>query len=348
MSLRLLSNFFRMALDNASGHPPIYSPVRTSLYVTHRCNLNCEYCDNGSGHSFPKDPIPEMDTKEVIKVLKIIRKENDVITLTGGEPTVRRDIVDILKAITDLKFRFVSINTNGVLAREKKEIFDHLNFVLVSFDTFNEERSDKRWRASKGTTEKVKKNIEWLIHLRKKKGFKLLINSVIAPENIKDVYEIMRYCDMNRITFSTGPAIDRYYPNESLPGNPEYIALMNEIIRRKKKGQKILGTVKSYKTMRDFSKFKCFPTGVLRINPSGDLIFPCNRLKQKGPSLLKAGSVKEAIRIAYDKYGYQPLDCDNRCHFRCYIDNSLKTRYPLIVIPEGFFRTRGMLRNALR
>lgn len=347
MSLILLRNYLRTIVDNARDRPPIFSPMLTCIYITHRCNLRCVYCDDGSGRSFPEDKKSELDTAQMIEVLRIVRKEYDVLSITGGEPTMRDDIIEILAATKELKFRQVLMNTNAILAREKSEMFDYLDTVMVSLDSLNEKLSDRLWRAPDGTTKIVKENIEWLMELRKEKGFNLGINTVIIPENIPDVYEIMKYCDKNRVTFAPGPAIDRFYPMEGLRDNPDYIRLMNHVIDMKRKGHKILGTEQCFSHERDFAKFKCIPMTVSRIQPDGNLLFPCNRLRQLGGNVLETGSIKESIRIGYEKHGYPP-ECDNRCHLMCYVDISLIVTNPLLCVLDGIYRTRCMFRNAFK
>jgi len=346
MSFVLLRNYAKMVLEYWAGRPPIFSPMLTSVYLTHRCNLNCVYCDDGSGNSFPEHLLPELDTAGIVEILRIVRKDHDVISFTGGEPSVRDDIVEILAAARKLGFKDIMLNTNAVLAREKSGMFDYVDTVMVSFDSLNEEFSDRLWRAPAGTTATVRKNIEWLSGLRREKKFKLAVNTVIVPENIAGVYEVMDFCLSRGITFIPGPAMDRFYPFPSLAGNPAYIRLMNRIIEAKKNGDDILGTVQCFTHERDFSKFDCVPLTVARIQPNGDVLFPCNRLRQIGGNILETGSLKEAIRIGYKRHGYPR--CDNRCHLICYLDLSLIVRNPLLCLFDGFHRARGFFGGAGR
>ncbi|MCP4603974.1 MAG: radical SAM protein [Proteobacteria bacterium] len=75
-------------------------PLFAGIELTHRCNLNCPHC-----YVPPNDIIQELLTDEIINLLDQLA-EMGVITLTfsGGEPTVRSDLFDIIKAAVDRRF----------------------------------------------------------------------------------------------------------------------------------------------------------------------------------------------------------------------------------------------------
>lgn len=83
--------------------------------ATPRCNLNCKFCYN----VWKKDldyPRGEMDTARATKLLARVIKESacEVITITGGEPFVRKDIPEICSFLRACGVR-ITIITNGTL-----------------------------------------------------------------------------------------------------------------------------------------------------------------------------------------------------------------------------------------
>ena len=78
-----------------TGREPI-RPLLFSYYVTHRCDLGCRYCCDGDGKRFKEDPVPELDTADVRRLLSILRQGGDTLDITGGEPLVRDDLEEIL------------------------------------------------------------------------------------------------------------------------------------------------------------------------------------------------------------------------------------------------------------
>lgn len=96
--------FFRWGYEQEYAHA--YSHL--VLPVTYRCNLSCKYCYTLSNADFdlPGDrPFEEM--------AKIIDGFDGNVTLIGGEPTVRGDIMDLIRRAKARRRRKVSLGTNG-------------------------------------------------------------------------------------------------------------------------------------------------------------------------------------------------------------------------------------------
>ena len=73
------------------------------------CNDNCWHCFLPM-NEFKRD----LTTEQVISVLEKARKEGvDIIALTGGEPTIRKDIFEIVEYANGLGFERIEIQTNG-------------------------------------------------------------------------------------------------------------------------------------------------------------------------------------------------------------------------------------------
>src|SRR3981081_2464377 len=70
----------------------VVAPYAVTFYVTHKCNLACSYCTQKEPDVFSE----ELDTADTIQLLRRIRKETDSIVITGGEPTLRSDIEEIV------------------------------------------------------------------------------------------------------------------------------------------------------------------------------------------------------------------------------------------------------------
>lgn len=114
--------------------------------VTDRCNFRCVYC-------MPPEGVEALSHEQVIRyeeLLHIIRLFAEIgirhIRLTGGEPTVRRGIVSLMKEVHDLPgIESVSMTTNGLLLPQMlPDLIDAgLDAVNISIDTLKPERFDK-------------------------------------------------------------------------------------------------------------------------------------------------------------------------------------------------------------
>ena len=128
--MSLIDNFGRVHRD-----------LRVSL--TDRCSLRCTYC---MPHDFNKWLPAEtlLTTQELIKIIEIAVSQGITeVRLTGGEPLLRPDIVEIVAQINSLEDApELSMTTNGVaLAKYAKELAEAgLKRINISLDTLDWER----------------------------------------------------------------------------------------------------------------------------------------------------------------------------------------------------------------
>jgi len=114
--------------------------VRISLNPSTFCNFNCIFCHSEGIFEEPKDT---MRADEIQRITKVLMKFGvDVVKLTGGEPMLRRDIVDVVQKLGELPLRELSMTTNGTrLAELADELKDKgLDRVNISIHSLREER----------------------------------------------------------------------------------------------------------------------------------------------------------------------------------------------------------------
>lgn len=109
------------------------------MSITNRCNLNCLYCHH-DGMLPSKDEMTPLEIEKITKIAKDLGVRR--VRLSGGEPLIRKDIVDIVDKISQIGFKDISITTNGTyLSKYSKDLKDAgLDRVNVSLDTLNKDR----------------------------------------------------------------------------------------------------------------------------------------------------------------------------------------------------------------
>ncbi len=131
------------------------------ISVTDQCNLRCVYCMPEEGLEFlPNEKM--MTAEEIVKIVRVgaklgIRK----IRITGGEPLVRADIVDIVAGVAAVDgIEDIAMTTNGMLLAKKAEALRRagLTRVNISLDTLD--ASKFRLIARRGELAKVQEGIE--------------------------------------------------------------------------------------------------------------------------------------------------------------------------------------------
>jgi len=83
--------------------------------VTQDCNLSCSFCFAGSGPGGKQRPY-----EDVVALLDVVKDNGGTrpIQFSGGEPTVRDDLPDLVAEAADMGFEHVQVNTNGIRLAE--------------------------------------------------------------------------------------------------------------------------------------------------------------------------------------------------------------------------------------
>jgi GTP 3',8-cyclase len=92
------------------------------MSLTDRCNLRCVYC-------MPEQGVPKLIHEDILTYEELLRLARlsvglgiEKIRLTGGEPLVRKNIGDLIKALGEIPgIRDISLTTNGVLLAEQAQ-----------------------------------------------------------------------------------------------------------------------------------------------------------------------------------------------------------------------------------
>ncbi len=166
------------------------------ISVTDRCNLRCVYCMPEEGvELMPREEILSYD--EIVDVVKEgVSRGITKIRLTGGEPLVRKDIVELVQRITDVKgVKDLSMTTNGILLSKfaGKLKAAGLHRVNISLDTLSPNRYAEITRG--GNIEQVFEGID----AAKKAGLSpIKINCVVfKSSDEKEAQEVAHYCKKN-------------------------------------------------------------------------------------------------------------------------------------------------------
>lgn len=195
------------------------------IAVTHSCNLSCPICY-----------LPNRDTADLPleKIKNIVSKfDGWLIRLSGGEPTVREDLPQIIRFICEQN-KVPVIITNGVklaerdyLRKLKKAGLKHIHF---SFNGFDDEVNKK----INGQL-LLKTKLKALDNLKREKMEVVISVMIQKGVNEKDLKEIYRYCLRNNdfiqsLRVRTTVPIGRVADNSDQIYLSEAIALMSNII----------------------------------------------------------------------------------------------------------------------
>ncbi|ALE85406.1 radical SAM protein [Pseudonocardia sp. HH130629-09] len=114
------------------------APVRASIDVTYACDLRCIHCRTNTGE------IPTAIRRKMLSIEQLSQVMRDLdqmgtfeITLTGGEPTLRKGFWDLIEVVGDLRHSSTTLITNAAnLSREQMDriVDSGISGVRVSVD----------------------------------------------------------------------------------------------------------------------------------------------------------------------------------------------------------------------
>jgi len=166
---------------------------RVTLFVTHRCNLFCEYC-NGPHINKSMDPderkemlSADMTLEQYTALLEDWSKHNlRHIHFTGGEATLNPYLLDFVKLANERGI-LSSLTTNGTadIQLYRNLVDNGLTEIRISLDSAVDEEFDALV-GIRGTCRKVKENIRALVDMRDDEGKDLFIvlNACVGGFNV--------------------------------------------------------------------------------------------------------------------------------------------------------------------
>lgn len=156
--------------------------TKTALLLGYKCNNNCLFCYAGDKRS-----INSMSTAEAKKQLKAAASRGSTfVDFLGGEPTIRKDLIELIAYSKELGFKTISITTNGRMFSNKEYaeqiVKAGLNSVVFSIHGHNAELHDYLSN-TKGAFDQCISGFQNIRSLSK--NIYICTNTVILKSNIK-------------------------------------------------------------------------------------------------------------------------------------------------------------------
>lgn len=158
--------------------------------ITSRCNLNCPVCFADSGRKGPEPDIPSLQ-----------RRFTDIhaqtggcnLQLSGGEPTMRHDLPEIINAASSAGFDFIQLNTNGLHFADNRNLAKRLAraglaSAFLQFDGL----TAGVWRQLRGRDLSTIKN-KAIERLAEAGIGVVLVTTVVKGVNDHQLWQICRY-----------------------------------------------------------------------------------------------------------------------------------------------------------
>ncbi len=168
--------------------------ISLRISITNRCNINCFYCHHDG--IIPQKY--EMNSQEIERICLIAKNIGiKKIRLSGGEPLIREDIIDIVRRISEIGFQDVSLTTNGILLEKYALPLKNvgLNRVNVSFDTLNPQTY--QYITKSNYIDQVKRGIKKAVKVGL---YPVKVNMVLMKGlNHNEIWDMFHFCKENGV-----------------------------------------------------------------------------------------------------------------------------------------------------
>jgi MoaA/NifB/PqqE/SkfB family radical SAM enzyme len=327
-------------------------PLAVAYYVTGQCNLNCTYCEDFGQRRNAQAVLP-LPLEDALRVLSVIRSGVDRLILTGGDPLLYPDIIPLtLRARRELRFRHITLQTNGLLLSQQEALLPAIDRLVISLDSTDPNLWSSIVNVPLETAQTILDNVRAYARRQREFGYLMIANCVLAPETLPGAGQVLDFCTEHGLLFSLSPQAVNNWPHYELLVSDEYRAFLQGLVTLKRRGAPILGSAAYLRTLIDLRPFSCYPALVPRIMPNGELVYPCWPIEKAGTShggrpcnLLAVGSWTEVARIAAQEYGSPPRVCTS-CFQQCFAEPSLMQAKPLSLLYESL-RHRASRRGGL-
>ena len=288
------STMAKAGLSVLKGHvTSIKGPLFVTLATNNSCQSHCKYC------KIPQRQQPDMTTEQIFRLIdEIVACGALRFGIWGGEPLLRHDIIDIVRYAHE-KGLYVTLDSNGYLLPEKREILRYLDHMILSLDG-DEPHHDANREA--GSWKKVMAAVNCIPSDKQ-----LWTITVITKNNIDHLDWMLDLAEKRGIipTFQVLHHSEHFGINDPLrPSAEAYRKALQHLLDEKLKGRPVGNSVMCLKHLINWSDYnkntapepgcgwkKCWGGKfMINVDPNGDL-YPCSLLigDVPAPNFLKLG-----------------------------------------------------------
>ena len=266
----------RMALRALKTRFVDHRPFILSHLLTSRCNADCVTCL----WKAPADAVTdEMSLDEVRALYRDAGRSGFVaLVLWGGEPLIRPDVGEVLRAAHEAKMRTTIITNGWALAERAAEIGPHTDRVMVSIDTIGATHDQSR--GLPGLFDRLDKGIQTL--RAEHPNVFIIANVVLSRLNVDRLQEIADYGKKNANLISFQAMNENEYGHVERPIDGDALRLsveeekeIAELLADLKKQGYPLGISNAYLALLRTGSwsYNChFKKVCLRVEPNGDVL----------------------------------------------------------------------------
>lgn len=224
-------------------------PIVVYGVVNERCNYKCRYCEYWRFENYKDEMTIEQWQSALLSLKEFIGSYH--IEFSGGEPFIKKGFIDLLEFCHEQGINW-GVTTNGSCLTEstvKRVVAARPFNINISMDGHISEIHDYA-RGTKGSLEKITKNLQTLIQERQAQGatFPIIIKPTVHAKNLHIIAEMPRWVQAIGATAVNFQTVDRWSPetyDELWIGEDrldELQTVVNDLLDQKRNGAPILNS----------------------------------------------------------------------------------------------------------
>ena len=154
------------------------------------CNFRCKFCHN-SDLVLRASEVPDIEETEILDWLEKKTKYLDGVCITGGEPTLHKELIDLIKKIKEKGF-LVKLDTNGTNPEMLGTLIKDRLVDYVAMDIKSSLENYEKTANSSVDISKIKESIKLLMKTSVEHEFRTtIVPSIINEEEIKKIGKLL-------------------------------------------------------------------------------------------------------------------------------------------------------------
>ncbi len=280
-----------------------HRPLMVNIEPTHRCNLDCVYCDKVDPRS------PQMETEAALRMIDELAELGTLsVCFDGGEPLVHPGILRFVRRAKRHGMR-VSMSTNGHLLKRKAEVLKYVDKIKISIDGPRHVHDAGR---GAGALEQALQGARLALD----SGAGVAIRMTLARHNLEHYREVLEFAKEMGVVALFQPAVGNIMNGADAPAEHSadadaYRRVIDDLKRLKACGEPVANEMLCLDHLRNWPEPKPVPfcSGgrvEVAIGPDGGM-FPCGRT---GRNLAAPNVFEVGVAAAFEKV-LRPTDCAN-------------------------------------
>jgi len=186
----------------------------SSVIFFGQCNFRCPYCHNSNLVLHHKE-MEDIPLEYIILTLRKYKKWVDRVVITGGEPTIHRNLLNVIWNIKKEGI-LIKLDTNGSSPATIKGLVNEGLIDYIAMDIKGPISRYKRWCGVDVDTKKIEESVEFIMEGKIDYEFRMTVVPFLHRE--EDIYETAEYIKDAKQFY-----IQEFKPNNTL--NPDFSAI---------------------------------------------------------------------------------------------------------------------------